>query len=137
MSAGAESVYHVLEFAIGGKQYSVELEHVDEIVTNDATITAIPTADEAVDGVVDLRGRTTTVVDPRIPLDLSTDASTKYVIVFESDDHPIGWRIEDVHQVESIPIDQLDETVAAGPVAGVFKTGDEFTVLVDPRPIND
>lgn len=126
----------VLEFILDDKQYCVDLALVDEIVNNDDTITEIPNSDPEVVGVMDLRGQTTTIVDPRIALELPRGSDPKYIIVFDSDERPIGWLIEDVTQVSSLPEEHLDETVSNDAVKGVFKHGEEFTIWVEPAAIN-
>lgn len=136
MAAAADSEFQILEFDLAEKRYCVDLDHVDEIVNNEDAITEIPNSAPEVVGVMDLRGRTTTIVDPRIVLDLAASTEPKYVIVFESDGEPVGWLIEDVNQVTAIPEDDLDESVSNGYVKGVFKDGEEFTVWVDPSDIN-
>lgn len=136
MAAAAQAAFQVLEFQIGGKQYCVDLDHVDEIVDNNNEITHIPNSDRAVMGVMDLRGQTTTIVDPRISLGIDTETPAKYVVVFESEERPIGWLIEDVMQVADVSEENLDESVTNDAVKGVFKQGDEFTVWVDPSDIH-
>ena len=137
MGVATENSFQVLEFELAGNQYCVGLDHVDEIVNNEDAITEIPNTEREVVGVMDLRGRTTTIVDPRRSLDLAATADAKYVIVFESEGRPIGWLIEDVTKVAELAESDFDDTVAAGPVNGVFRRDDEFTVWVDPEKIND
>lgn len=137
MAAVQDSELQALEFELGGKQYCVELSHVDEIVNNEDAITAVPNTAPEVVGVMDLRGRTATIIDPRLSLDLPASSEPKYVIVFESEDRPIGWLIDEVTQVATIPEGDLDETVASGPVRGVFKREEAFTVWIDPAAINE
>lgn len=133
MATTATADYQVLEFELGEKAYCVELDLVDEIVNNENEITAVPNADPEVVGVMDLRGRTTSIVDPRISLELPRDSEPKYVIVFDTGDQPIGWLIEDVSQVSSLNATDLDESVSNGSVNGVFKRDDRFTIWVDPE----
>ncbi|MFB6266539.1 MAG: chemotaxis protein CheW [Halodesulfurarchaeum sp.] len=138
MSAAATAGdLQVLEFEIGGKRYCVTLAHVDEIVNNDNAITAVPGTPPGVVGVMDLRGRTTKIVDPRIALDLAAGVEPKYVVVFGGDEDPTGWLIEDVNKVSAVAEGSLDETVANGPVRGVVKRDDGFVVWVDPDRINE
>lgn len=136
MAAVANSEYQVLEFEIGEKEYCVDLDYVDEIVNNEDEITSLPNTDPEVVGVMDLRGRTTTVVDPRIALDLPSGSEPKYVIVFESDGDPVGWLIEDVNQVVSVSENDVDESVSNESINGVFKQEDQFTIWIDPGAIN-
>ncbi|UWG47644.1 Chemotaxis signal transduction protein [Halanaeroarchaeum sp. HSR-CO] len=136
MAVATESGYEVLEFDLEGKRYCVTLDTVDEIVTNDGAITEIPNTSPEVVGVMDLRGETTTIVDPRVSLGRKTGSRPKYVVVFESEDRPVGWLIQDVYQVTTVDGDHLDETVGEGAVNGVFKRDDEFSIWVDPDAIN-
>lgn len=136
MAATAQESHQVLEFQIGGKQYCVDLDHVDEIVDNENAITEIPQTDHAVMGVMDLRGETTTIVDPRISLGIDAETNPKYVVVFESDTQPIGWLIEDVTQVAEVSETNLEESVSNDAVKGVFKQADKFTIWVDPSDIH-
>jgi len=135
MAAAAETGYSVLEFELDDKQYCVDLDLVDEIVNNENSITTIPNSAPEVKGVMDLRGKTTQIIDPRIALDLAAGADPKYVIVFESADRPFGWLIEDVTQVTTLEQDHLDESVANESINGVFKQGGTFTVWVDPEDV--
>jgi purine-binding chemotaxis protein CheW len=135
MAAAAETGYSVLEFELDDKQYCVDLDLVDEIVNNENSITTIPNSAPEVRGVMDLRGKTTQIIDPRIALDLASGADPKYVIVFESEDRPFGWLIEDVTQVTTLEQDHLDESVANESINGVFKHEDTFTVWVDPEDV--
>ncbi|MGM0372633.1 MAG: chemotaxis protein CheW [Halobacteriota archaeon] len=133
----AVAAYQVLEFELGGKRYCVALEAVDEIVTNENDITEIPQAPAEVVGVTDLRGETTTIIDPRLALGLSTGTEAKYVVVFATDEEPIGWLIEDVSQVAAHEETGLDESVATDAVNGVFKRDETFSIWVDPASIHD
>lgn len=135
MAAAAETGYSVLEFELDDKQYCVDLDLVDEIVNNENSITTIPNSAPEVKGVMDLRGKTTQIIDPRIALDLASGADPKYVIVFESEDRPFGWLIEDVTQVTTLEQDHLDESVANESINGVFKQADTFTIWVDPEDV--
>lgn len=136
MAVATQSGYEVLEFDLEGKRYCVTLDTVDEIVNNDGTITEIPNTAPEVVGVMDLRGETTTIVDPRVSLGRQTATQPKYVVVFESEDRPVGWLIQDVYQVTTVDADHLDGSVGQGAVNGVFKRGDEFSIWVDPDDIN-
>lgn len=135
MATAADAGYSVLEFELDDKQYCVDLDLVGEIVNNANSITSLPDSDPEVKGVMDLRGQTTRIIDPRIALDISSVADPKYVIVFESEEYSFGWLIDDVRQVTTLDAEYLDETVANETINGVFKRGDEFTVWLDPADV--
>lgn len=54
----------VLEFTLGEEQYCVTIEAVNEIVKA-AEVTPMPDTPPAVIGMMDLRGKTTTIVNPK------------------------------------------------------------------------
>ncbi|MDZ7850257.1 MAG: chemotaxis protein CheW [Halodesulfurarchaeum sp.] len=136
MAAVTDDEHQVLEFELGEKDFCVGLDAVDEIVNKDDDITGIPNSDRKVSGVMDLRGRTTTIIDPGVALDVQVETGPKYVIVFESEDRPFGWLIDDVSRVSSLSEEHLDDSVANGTIEGVFKQDGDFIVWVDPDTIN-
>lgn len=121
----------VLEFSLGEDRYCVDIAHVDEIVDADEEITSIPNADANVVGVVDLRGQTTTVVDPRVRLDVDGTPDGKRIVVLSEHD-ATGLLVDDVHEVESIDPEDLDESAASETTHGVLRRDDRFVVWVDP-----
>lgn len=127
----------VLEFRLGDDRYCVDIEHVAEIV-DVGSLTAVPNAPSYVEGVMDLRGRTTSIIDPTELFDIRSDTEPKRIVVFDpesiGDDGAMGWLVDEVDQVIQAPEDDLD----AAPVdddqgiKGVLKRGEEFAVWVEP-----
>lgn len=151
MSATADTgETNVLEFRVGEEAYCVEIEYVTEIVDG-GQLTAIPKTAAHVAGVMDLRGRTTTIVDPRILFGNSAQSSDAVVtdggethnrvVIFDPEtvatDGQMGWLVSDVAEVTHIS----EETVHEGPVSdidlfhGVVKRDDDFLLWVDPAEI--
>lgn len=121
----------VLEFSLGDGRYCIDISHVDEIVDADEDITSIPNADANVVGVVDLRGETTTVVDPRVRLDVDGTPAGKRIVVLSEHD-ATGLLVDDVHEVESVDPDDLDDSAASETTRGVLRREERFVVWVDP-----
>ncbi|WP_232703521.1 chemotaxis protein CheW [Halobacterium wangiae] len=126
----------VLTFQLDGQEYCVSITAVDEIVDYDQTVTALPETDSHVAGVMDLRGRTTTVVDPKEVLDTDGDGDGDHVVVFdsESDDaNPVGWIVDSVSQVIGFDLDEINEDVESSLARGVVRNDDDrFIVWLDP-----
>ncbi|QLG62782.1 chemotaxis protein CheW [Halorarum salinum] len=136
-----ETELEVLEFQVGGEEYCVSLESVEEVVTMDGSLTPLPNADRSVLGVMDLRGRTTSVLDPRAIFDAggANDEGSvgEYVVVLsEEGSGTRGWLVDAVNRVVSVGEDAIDNSVADGPVQGVLKADEGFTVLVDPQNVS-
>lgn len=122
---------YVLEFSLGDNRYCMDIANVDEIVDADEDITAVPNADPQVVGVVDLRGKTTTVVDPKVALDVDGETTGRRIVVLSGHDGK-GLLIDDVHQVERVDADAVDESTATETTRGVIRREDRFVVWVAP-----
>lgn len=109
----------VVEFLIGGERFAIGVELVDNIVELEES-TRVPRTSEAIDGVMDLRGEITAVIDPAVYLDVEPDPTAEsQVLVLEDsvDKQKLGLRVDDVVGVEAYPesaieppeaIDELD-----------------------------
>lgn len=135
----------VLTFTLGEDEYCLPIEYVAEIVDG-GSIRALPDSDPHVVGITDLRGQTTTIVDPCERLDVSTEklltdggqAQTR-IIVLDSDaletESATGWLVSDVDEVTTV----TDETMDAEGIGdtdllhGLIKNDDEFTLWLNPH----
>lgn len=138
----------VLTFTLGDEDYCLDIEYVAEIVDG-GEMTSIPNSEDYVEGVTDLRGRTTTIVNPCRILDTEdiraedvlTDGgqSQNRIIVLDSDtvdaDSATGWLVSDVEAVADVS----EKEIEAGNVAdadlleGLIKEDDGFTLWLNPE----
>ena len=83
--SAANTTGQVLEFALGDETYCVSIDYVTEIV-DVGELTTVPNAPRHVEGVMDLRGRTTSIVDPKTVFDIGGRADAEI-------HHPlnVGW----------------------------------------------
>lgn len=131
------SELQVLEFRLEDRKYCIDIAHVDEIVDK-KELTPLPNADDRVEGVMDLRGTTTTIINPKIVLDLDQTENGERVVVLEGDDDTnVGWLIDSVEEVISVDEETVDESVESGSVRGIIRQDDEFVVWVKPEEINN
>ncbi|MFA4850579.1 MAG: chemotaxis protein CheW [Methanoregula sp.] len=65
-----EKAIHVVEFLLGKEHYAVDLSDIREVVEYTA-ITPLPNAPAAVQGIIDLRGEITTILDLRQRLNIA------------------------------------------------------------------
>jgi len=140
-TAARSRTVQLLEFELGTETYCVDIAHVAEIVdVNDLTV--IPNSARHIEGVMDLRGKTTTIVDPKVVFGIGGDGDRKRIIVFDqertADGKSIGWIVDEVDQVaevdesdvESSPVDD-DEAVR-----GVIKRDGDFVIWVRPTVVD-
>jgi purine-binding chemotaxis protein CheW len=132
----------VLEFGLGDETYCLDIDVIDEIV-DAGQLTRIPNSPPQVEGVMDLRGRTTSIINPKTVFDIEEDGERNRIIVFDpdaiGDQGTIGWIVDEVYQVTNITPDDVDDTTTANDenVHGIVKGDDKFVVWVDPDIVGD
>lgn len=132
----------VLEFTLGEETYCVSIDYVTEIV-DVGELTAVPNSPRHVEGVMDLRGRTTAIVDPKVVFDIHEEGSRQRIVVYDpdivEDQKAAGWLVDEVHQVVTVDREDVDESPTEDDAAinGVIKRGDgDFVIWVDPRAVH-
>ena len=87
---------------------------------------------------MDLRGRTTTIVDPKTLFDIDERGPRERIVVLDDDEidegGTIGWMVDEVFQVRDVDAEEIDRetTVEDDGVRGIVKSGDQFVVWVSP-----
>jgi purine-binding chemotaxis protein CheW len=130
-----DTAQQVLEFRLDGEAYCVSIDYVTEIVDM-GDLTPIPNAPDHVQGVMDLRGETTAIVDPKVRLDLDGAVGNR-IIIFDSvvfdDDRAVGWAVDSVREVARVDPESVDEPpVDRIHVRSIIKREEGFVVWVDP-----
>ncbi len=131
----------VLEFALGEETYCVSIDYVTEIV-DVGELTEVPNTPHHVEGVMDLRGRTTSIVSPRVVFGIDGDGEKRRIVVFDpevvEDQGAVGWLVDEVSQVVSVDPSNVDEAPGQDDdaVVGVVKRDDDFVIWVDPRTVH-
>ncbi|MBX0324491.1 chemotaxis protein CheW [Halomicroarcula sp. F13] len=133
-----EELVRVLEFALGEEYYCLDIEYVEEIVKRDA-VTRVPNTPDYVEGVVDLRGQITTILEPKQMMDIPEDGSQDLIVVFDpevfEEQGAVGWVVDSVRQVVPVAESEVnDPPVDAEYVRGVVdrEDHDQFVIWVEP-----
>jgi purine-binding chemotaxis protein CheW len=127
----------MLEFELGGETYCVDIDYVSEIVDR-GSVTPVPNAPEFVRGVMDLRGRTTSIVDPKTLLNVDAESEAQRIVIFDADsfedDAAVGWLVDAVHQVDRVSMDDVEEPpMDRGElITGIVRREDGLVVWVTP-----
>ncbi|MFB6224016.1 MAG: chemotaxis protein CheW [Haloarcula sp.] len=141
MAAQSATTGQVLEFKLGSETYCVSIDYVTEIV-DIGELTAVPNAPPHVRGVMDLRGRTTSIIDPKVVFDIGDEGTEKRIIVFDpeiaGDQGAAGWLVDEVYQVVQVTPEQVDRSPAndTGSIRGVIKRDEDFVIWVDPAIVH-
>jgi len=145
--SAAEATGQVLEFKLGTEIYCVDIDYVTEIV-DVGELTALPNAADYIEGVMDLRGRTTAIVDPKEIFDIeAVETADQRIIVFDpeiiADRKAAGWLVDEVYQVLRLDEETVEEAPEGGreAVRGVIKhdeddADDGFVIWVDPQAVH-
>ena len=143
----ADATGQVLEFKLGSETYCVDIDYVTEIV-DIGELTDLPNAPDYVNGVMDLRGRTTAIVDPKVIFDIDeADTDSKRIIVFDPDiianRKAAGWLVDEVDQVVKLDDETVEDAPESGrdAVRGVIQHDDDdddegFVIWVDPQAVH-
>lgn len=127
-------------FELGEEEFGADVMQIKEISRMKET-TSVPTAPSFVEGVINLRGTITPIIDLRRRLGLEEaeyDSETRIVIA-ELDDQFTGMIVDTVTDVLEIPEEDVDPTpglvtteVSEEYLKGVGKVGeDRLVVLLD------
>ncbi|HIH69109.1 chemotaxis protein CheW [Methermicoccus shengliensis] len=129
----------VIVFNLGDERYGVDISQVREII-RPTQITRIPNAPDFVEGVINLRGQITTIINLRKrfgmqPKEIDNDTR---IIVVENENAVIGMMVDTVNEVKylsSADIEALPNMITARNEAkflkGVGKFPDGLLILID------
>lgn len=117
----------VVEFTLGEEKCAIDIESVDSIVET-KQITRVPRAPDAVEGVMDLRGETTAVVDPTAFLAVGSGGARESILVLDRNDdkQKIGIRVDTVQEVAAYPSAQVDRN---GDLSGIETSAIEANLV--------
>ncbi len=135
----ARSTLQVVIFNLGNERYGVETSQVKEIIRAEE-ITAIPNAPDFIEGVINLRGQITTIINLRKRFGMESkpiDNDTR-IIVFENEGNTIGMMVDTVTEVKYLSkenIEELPNLITARSeskfLRGIGKLPDGLLILVD------
>jgi len=128
----------VLEFVLGDERYCLDITFIEQIVER-GTVTRIPNAPDFVEGVIDLRGDITTVIDPMETLAAESEGEGDLIVVFDStrmdDEWSVGWAVDGVRRVSTVSLSTVKESPVDEPwINGVVNRDDdgEFVIWTEP-----
>ena len=133
------TVSQVLEFELGDETYCVSIDHVTEIVDM-GDVTVVPNSPPHVEGVMDLRGATTTIIAPKRLLAIPDGGEEMRIVVFDpstfDDDQSVGWVVDSVNEVTRVVEDDVDDSPTDDEyIRGIVKRDGEFVVWLKPRDL--
>lgn len=133
----------IVSFKLGEESYAIEVSQVREIVKLEK-ITKVPKMPDFIEGMLNLRGQITTVVDMRKRFHMESierDTQSK-IIIGEIDKFKIGMIVDSVSNVLRVspdnimpPPDMLSNNLDTNYLKGICKLPEGLIMLLDLRKI--
>jgi purine-binding chemotaxis protein CheW len=126
--------HRLLIVEVRGGLYGIDSATVREIVPAQES-TRLPGAPAHVRGVTNLRGQLLTVMDLGHRLSSETSPTSEgSIVVVTAGDRVLGVQVDDVHDVQELPVVPTEREVLAGAdglLTGVGRLGDEVVLVID------
>jgi purine-binding chemotaxis protein CheW len=123
-------------FSLGEEEYALPIRHVQEIIRYTEPRSVVSDA-AWIRGVIGLRGKIVPIYDLAARLGLVVDSESGKIVIVETGAEQVGVMVDDVEEVLTVSIDQLEEVPSAGAacIQAIAKVGDRLVVLLDPDGI--
>ncbi|MFC7028570.1 chemotaxis protein CheW [Halomicroarcula sp. GCM10025710] len=90
-------------------------------------VTRVPNTDAYVEGVVDLRGQITTILDPKSMMDIDDEGDQNLVVVFDpemfEEQGAVGWIVDEVRQVSPVAESEVNSPRSTRTTSTASSTG--------------
>lgn len=134
----ADGQLQLVSFVVGKEEYAIDILTVQEIIRT-MQITQVPDSPPDVEGVVNLRGQITPVVDlrQRFGLEKLDRGQDSRIVVVEVRGQILGFIVDRVKEVLRVdrsivePAPTLTTTAGSDYVRGVGKLQDRLLILLD------
>ncbi len=133
-----EAAKKFVAFKLGAEEFGADVVQIREI-SRLVDITRVPRAPSFVDGVINLRGRITPIVNlrKRFGFEPKEPGPDTRLVIAELEGHPIGIIVDEVTDVLGIPAKNIDQTpelvttkVSKEYLKGVGKVGEKRLIIL-------
>src|SRR6056297_2834648 len=109
--------------SVGEYQFALPVDVVRTVTDPPTEVTRVPRTPPAIEGLMDLRGEITAVIDPRVHFPTpETELGRERLVVFDrpTDQQSAAIRVDDVIGVEVVPESNVidDDGIADSPLSG-------------------
>jgi chemotaxis signal transduction protein len=130
----------LLVFDIGGSSFACDMDSFREIVPTQH-VTRLPGAPDTVRGLINLRGTIVTVIDGGTSLGQQGRAPAEgLILLVDYFDRWIGIGVDDVRDIQDVPIDQFGaadqgENPLVGAVTGAVEIEGQRVLVLDIKTV--
>ena len=143
-ATSAASLDQLCTFRLGSLYLGIDVLDVREVLHH-ADITAVPHANDAVEGLINLRGQIATAVDLRRRLEVEPreDEGKSIHIVIMSDGEPVTLLVDKIGDVVDVDPATYEEPpltmtgIARELILGAYKLKDELLLVLDVQRVVD
>lgn len=151
MGAGAEmhdqeTSHRFLVFRIGSEEYGLPLDAVEEVASLPERLTRVPKAPAFVEGVMNLRGKVTPIIDQRTRFasEISATGARPRVVVTTVDGRQAGFIVDAISEILALSESQIEATPELTADAGrlfsriaTLDDGARLILLIEPKELLD
>jgi len=122
----------LIKFEMGNELYGLDIKYIDEIVES-KEVTKIPNSSEEIEGVMDLRGQTTSIINLKYMFDIDSENIGNYIIILNTVSK--GFRVDNVNNIVEVNSEDINKEISKDEnmIEGVINIEDEFIVLIEPK----
>ncbi|MBE3086570.1 MAG: purine-binding chemotaxis protein CheW [Bacteroidetes bacterium] len=101
-------IIQLIVFNLGGEEFGVDIAQIREIIRT-GPITPIPYSPDFIDGLINVRGEISVVIDlkKRFLLRIKKEIEEKHIIMTEQDKNLIGLKVDEVTEVLRIHEEEI------------------------------
>ena len=135
-----------LVFRIGPEEYGLPLDAVEEVASLPERLTRVPKAPPFVEGVMNLRGKVTPIIDQRVRFasEIADGAARPRVVVTTVDGRQAGFIVDAVSEILLLAESQIEVTPELTADAGrlfsriaTLDHGARLILLIEPKELLD
>ncbi len=134
-----------LVFRIGGDEYGLPLAAVEEVVSLPDRLTKVPNAPAFIEGVLNLRGKVTPVIDQRARFHAAPATGARpRIVVTTVEGRQAGFIVDSVSEILALDETQIEATPELTADAGrlfqrvaTLDRGERLILLIEPRELLD
>ncbi len=130
----------IVAFKLGEEEYGLDIHFVQSI-EKIQHMTRVPNAPEYVEGVINLRGNVTPVIDLSRRLDLKQTAHSENtrVIITKYEELELGFMVDQVNDVMDVSTDSIEPAssndMSAAFFEGIAKSEGRLIILLNPAEL--